>query len=309
MKRVQIQKSNTRKNSGFTLVELLVSMALTAIFATAIVALMPSATRIYMQIQTMSRAQVVADMVVDSLREECADAYIEDFASVRIVNLSLPGTYNVSEGDQPLLSTFVTVSGQARIPNKPVITGSSDASGNVLIIRKNNGYCQAVYSCMPISFSNFKSVRDANVLEGTAYVFPGLSNGINDISSRAVYRFYPAASAESATPETLQGYVHYGYYQCGKENKDINSTTSVSCIYPAVRYDYTTPFSSTGYNGYTVDLEFSDLETSSDDLYKQRPLSVKVTVRVYKSDYEGQSSDSLIYTRSAVLVFAEDTTK
>ena len=65
MKRVHEVKSNTRKNAGFTLVELLVSMTLTAIFATAIVAIMPAATRIYMQIEDMSRAQVVADMVVD----------------------------------------------------------------------------------------------------------------------------------------------------------------------------------------------------------------------------------------------------
>ena len=300
-----LQKSNTRKDAGFTLVELLVSMTLTAIFATAIVALMPSATKIYIQIQTMSRAQVVADMVVDSLREECADAYIEDFASVRIVNLSLPNTYSVTEGDQPLLSCFATKSGHTTTIHKDVITGPSDTTGNVLIIRKNNGYCQAVYSCMPISYSNYESVKDANALDSASLVIPSTHGGI---SSRAVYRFFPGGQVASAAPETLQGYVHFGYYQCGKENLDVGSNT-VNCIYPAVRYDYTTPFSSTAYNGYTVDLEFSDLETSSSNLYDQRPLSVKVTVKVYKSDFEGQSSDTPIYTRSAVLVFAEDTTE
>ena len=48
-------------DAGFTLVELLVSMTLTAIFATAVIAIMPSANKIYMQIQDTSRAQIVAD--------------------------------------------------------------------------------------------------------------------------------------------------------------------------------------------------------------------------------------------------------
>ena len=302
MKIKLFEKSNTLKDSGFTLVELLVSMTLTAIFATAIVALLPASTRLYLQLQSMSRAQVVADMVIDSLREECADAYIDDFASVRIVNLGL-STYSPSTGDGLLLSTFEQTDPR---------TARFDSVGNVLIIRKNPGFCQAVYSCMPISYSNFESVRDANILEGTSYVFPNPGDGIGGISSRAVYRFYPTADSTSATPETLQGYVHFGYYQCGKENKPCSyngESKTIGCIYPAVRYDYTTPFSSTAYNGYTVSLEFSDLQTSSDEIYLQRPLSVKVTVKVYDCDYAEQASESPVYTRSAILVFAEDTTE
>ncbi len=302
MKRERRQKSNTLRNSGFTLVELLVSMTLTAIFATAIVAIMPSATRIYMQIQDMSRAQVVADLVVDALREECADTSIEDFASVRIVNLNLD-SYNTSTGDQPLLDMFGTAGPR---------TNKFDSTGNVLIIRKNSGYCQAIYSGMAISFSNFTSVKTANILEGTSYVFPNSTDGINGISSRAVYRFYPGGQESAATPETLQGYVHYGYYQSCREDKSCtynSESKTIGCIYPAVRYDYTAPFSSTAYNGYTVSLEFSDLEASTTELYTQRPLSVKVTVKVYKCDYAGQASEAPVYTRSAILVFAEDTTE
>jgi prepilin-type N-terminal cleavage/methylation domain-containing protein len=302
MKKNTCGKTNTRKNSGFTMVELLVSMTLTALFATAIVALLPASTRIYMQLQSMSRAQVVADMVIDSLREECAEAYIDDFASVRIVNLGMD-PYDPSTGDQLLLSTF-----EQPDPR----TARFDSAGNVLIIRKNPGFCQAVYSCMPISYSNFMSVRNANILEGTSYIFPNPADGIGGISSRAVYRFYPTAADTSATPETRQGYVHFGYYQCGRENKSCTyngESKTIGCIYPAVRYDYTAPFSSTAYNGYTVSLEFSDLQTSSDDIYVQRPLSVKVTVKVYACDYAHQASESPVYTRSSILVFAEDTTE
>ena len=308
MKRVHRVKSNTRKNAGFTLVELLVSMTLTAIFATAIVAVMPAATRIYMQIEDMSRAQVVADMVVDSLREECADTYIEDFASVRIVSLSLGNTYAPSTGDQPLTDLYDITDPNILPENNPRINGSA-SEGNVLIIRKNNSFCQAIYSCMPVSYSNYTSVKDANRAEGTSYIIPNPADGINGRSSRAVYRFYLGGSADDASPETLRGYVHYGYYQCGKENKDLGGGKSVSCIYPAVRYDYTTPFSSASYNGYTVDLSFSDLEYSTDDIYTQRPVSVKVTVKVYKCDYAGQAYEDPIYTRSTILVFAEDTTE
>ena len=148
-------KLNTARNAGFTLVELVVSMTLTAIFATALVAIMPAATRIYMQIETMSRAQVVADMVVDALREECADTYIEDFASVRIVNAPANPASSASitdaetsTGDGPLLTSLAN------------ITSDSDPSGSVLIIRKSPGYCEAISSCIAISKSNYNKLKE-----------------------------------------------------------------------------------------------------------------------------------------------------
>ncbi|MBO4883201.1 MAG: hypothetical protein J5570_06815, partial [Lachnospiraceae bacterium] len=69
------------------------------------------------------------------------------------------------------------------------------------------------------------------------------------------------------------------------------------------------------YNGYTVKLFFSDLKytvpsfATEENDYTRRPTSVMVTVNVYKSGYAGQSADTLLYTRTAMLVFAEDTTK
>ena len=291
-----IGKLHTR-NKGYTLVELLVSMTLTAIFATAVVAVMPAATKIYMQIQDMSRAQVVAVLVIDALREECADTYIEDFASVRIISLS-DLEIELSSGDEKLTGTFTA----ADAP-----TTRFDSTGNILIIRKSGGYCQAIYSCLPISAANYTDIQKSDQAEKT-YVY---SNGI---SSRAVYRFFPEGAAKPSTPDTLQGYVHYGYYQCGRGTlknvlDESNVARNIDCIYPGVRYDYTNPFSVGAYNGYTVSLEFSDLVTSSSNLYSQRPLSVTVTVYVYKCDFSGQASNAPVYSRSAVLVFAEDTTK
>ena len=291
MKKQMRSKPHNSRNLGFTLVELMVSMTLTAIFATAVIAIMPSATKIYMQIQDTSRAQVVADMVVDALREECADSYIDDYASVRIIN-----TADSSEGDKDFLKIFETT---------PL---RFDSSGNVLLVRKSSGYCEAIYSGMNISATNYLSVHDDDRSNGTIR----LENGI---SSRAVYRLFPGGTPSD---ETLQGYVHYGYYMCGRESMPVatsGGTKTVNCVFPATRYDYTNPFTTDVYNGYTVKLLFSDLKytvplyATEENDYTRRPASVMVTVNVYKNGYANQSADTLLYTRTAMLVFAEDTTK
>ena len=312
MKKTNASKLHTLKNAGFTLVELVVSMTLTAIFATAIVAIMPSATRIYMQVEDMSRAQVVADMVVDALREECANTYIEDFASVRI--------YNATPNPAPTVTDLSAIAASGvdddMLTALANYTADSAASGNVLIIRKSSGYCEAISSCIAISESNYRSVK----IDDKAYVF-SMANGV---SSRAVYRFFasvPAEKGETITysEEIRQGYVHYGYYQCGRKDRQVtegsNTGKTISCIFPAIRYDYTAPFSSSAYNGYTVDLQFSNLDyvlapgETADDLYTRRPISVQVTVKVYPCNYSDQASTSPIYTRTAILTFEEDTTK
>jgi prepilin-type N-terminal cleavage/methylation domain-containing protein len=308
MKKTGSSKLHTLKNTGFTLVELVVSMTLTAIFATAIVAIMPSATRIFMQVEDMSRAQVVADMVVDALRKECADTYIEDFASVRIVNAAS----NPNPADESVdLTDIEDVAGSSGdtllLESLKNINSDSAASGNVLIIRKSVGYCEAIYSDIAISESNYNSVKD----EDKAYKFE------NGISSRAVYRFFPDAT--TIAEEIRQGYVHFGYYQCGRKDRQVTDVTHsdkiISCIFPAIRYDYTAPFSSSAYNGYTVALYFSNLDytlasgETVDDLYTRRPSSVQVTVNVYSCDYARQGSTDPIYTRTAILTFEEDTTE
>ncbi len=269
---------------GMTMVELVVSMTLTAIFATAIVAVMSPASRVYMNVMEMNRAQMVADMVIDAMREECADTYVEDFASVRIVNAA-----PTADGDATLLTGLRN------------ITSESENSGNVLIIRKSPGYCEALYSCISISQSNYANIKG----EDHAY------KNADGITSKAIYRLFDSGLA---TEETKQGYLHYAYYQCGRQNLDVG-TEKISCIFPAKAYDYTNPFSRGAYSGYTVDVSFSDItympapgETTVTILTK-RPVSVLAKVRVYKCGYDSQSSELPLYTREALLVFAEDTTK
>ena len=284
----EIKKKYIPSNSGTTLVELVVAMTLTAILATAVVSIMAPASRVFTQVKDLSRAQMTADLVVEALRQECADTYIEDFASVRIVN-----TTPSAAGDEDLLETLNG------------ITSLSDSEGNILIIRKNGGYCEAIYSCLAISPSNYQYVKDEDQAN---------SKYANGVSSKAVYRFFEDSNGSR---DTLQGYVHYGYYQCGRSIYEVThsgETKYISCIFPGKRFDYTNPFTIGAYNGYTVSLQFSELSyrlgpgETIDDIYTKRPESVKVTVSVYKCDYEAQNSEGAVYTRTATLVFAEDTT-
>ncbi len=315
MTRAEIKEPHIRRDSGFTLVELVVSMTLTAIFATAIVAILPAATRIFMKMEDMSRAQIVADMVVDSLREECADTCIEDFASVQIVR-SAPSP----NGDEIFLAPLrsivnnksITLASQIPIAPAPDGSDPDGGKGNVLIIRKSDGYCEAIYSDIAISPADCEAVRVADEKAGTYRFDNAHSLGR---SSRAVYRFFNSSEGGSGSADTLQGYVHFGYYPCVVKRlycTEGDDASVVNCIFPRDRYDYTAPFTVDAYNGYTVSLEFSDLKTTTGDLttdrYSLRPLSVIVTVRIYDCSYAEQSENVAIYTRSALLVFAEDTT-
>ena len=74
-----------RSKKALTLVELVVAMALTMIFMGACVMLVYPVERIYTHTNDLSRAQLVADSVVNSLRAECTMAAIEDSGDLYIV--------------------------------------------------------------------------------------------------------------------------------------------------------------------------------------------------------------------------------
>lgn len=293
MKRLFSRKPNSASDKGYTLVELIVSMTLTAFLAAAVVAVMSPAGRVFKQVQTLSRAQIVADMVVDALREECADTYINDYTSVRIVNATPSAS-----GDSDMLTSLIN------------ITSDSASSGNVLIIRKSDGYCESLYTCFAITQADYLDVKYRDYLYKNE----------NGITSRAVYRLFDSTGA-NPLPEASQGYLHYGYYQCGRTNVDLpynGGTKKVAWIFPALRYDYTNPFSVGAYSGYTVKVTFKDLtftpapgenRSATDMKYIERPESVIAVVEVYDCSYAQQATETPIYSREVLLLFAEDTTK
>ena len=81
MKRVETKR---KTKLAMTLVELVVAMALTALFATACIMLVLPVERIYTRTTDVSRAQILADTIVDSLRTECANTYIDGKGAVWI---------------------------------------------------------------------------------------------------------------------------------------------------------------------------------------------------------------------------------
>ena len=134
-----------------TLVELVVAMALTALFAAACIMLILPVERMYTRSTDVSRAQLVADAVVDSLRTECANTYIKDRGDVIIGEFT----------DDNLLAV------------------SPSASGSVLVISKNSEYCETIFSNKAIN----KSLYDT--------YFKGSDILIDDkITSLAIHRLF-----------------------------------------------------------------------------------------------------------------------
>ena len=292
MTKIFMSKKHILNNRAFTLVELVVCMALTAILATAVVSVMFPATNIFMRMQKLSRAQMVADLVADSLREECADSYIAGYGDARVVSLSQSADYK--KGDDDLLTTL------------SALTGTSQTDGNCLIIRKSERIAEAIYWNIYISGDDFKDVTGSESVLGT-----------NTVTPLAVYRLFPdglTISANNIPKETKQGYVHYGYYNTATNDVTINGNT-VKVMYPKSAYDYTNPFSVSAYNGFTVSVTYSDftyetIEGGNDsNIADKRPAYVIATIKVYESDYAGQGEDTLVYKREAVLCFAGDNIK
>lgn len=87
-----MRRSGCKKRSkkALTLVELIVAMALTMIFMGACVMLVYPVEKIYTHTNDLSRAQLVADSVVNSLRAECSLSDIEDAGDLYIVQGSGP---------------------------------------------------------------------------------------------------------------------------------------------------------------------------------------------------------------------------
>lgn len=148
-------------------------MALTALFAAACIMLILPVERIYTRSTDVSRAQLVADAVVDSLRTECANTYIKDRGDVIIGEFA----------DDNLLEV------------------NPSTSGSVLVIHKNAEYCETIFSNKAIDKTLYESkFKDSDVL-------------IDDtITSLAIHNLFNTDNGED-NPDTNSGYVHFGYYK------------------------------------------------------------------------------------------------
>ncbi|MCR5329161.1 MAG: hypothetical protein K6E12_09980 [Saccharofermentans sp.] len=156
MKRTRV-KSLSKKAT--TLVELIVSMALTAIFAGACVLLILPVENIYTHTTDLSRAHLLADTIVYSLRSECARSYI------------------TGEGD-----VWIGTTGNERLDSAESASGTE---GPVLVFRKNSEYCETI-------FSNGAILDEANHEIETSDTFIN-EDGITD---RAIFRLFAEGNSK-----------------------------------------------------------------------------------------------------------------
>jgi type II secretory pathway pseudopilin PulG len=235
-----------KSKKAITLVELIVSMALMSIFILACSTLILPVVSIYTHMNKQSRAQLLADTVVDSLRTECARTYISSNNDVWISDAS----------------------GDAVFESFPESTLDK---GNVLVIRKNYEYCETLSSNYDITGSLCNAVYQA---EKTDEISPRTG----DLTSRAIYNMFKfsvgedgqvslIAEDEKASPT---GYLHYGFFKVGSDSDNGS--------YPSEFYDFTDPFMAPTYGDYTVGFEFHGIKYDYTDTI---PVYVLVDVKIY----------------------------
>ena len=171
-------KRTGKSKRGLTLVELVVAMALTMIFMASCIMLVYPVEKIYTHTNDLSRAQLIADAVVDSMRAECSNANISQTGDVYVMS---------NKGDGPANST------------------ANASCGNVLFIRRNNTYFESIAANYTITDTHYGLVENADIYDGDNY------NASGDIRTRAIYRLYSSGAAELNA-----GYVHFGYFRLGE---------------------------------------------------------------------------------------------
>ena len=261
MRRIR-QKRITKK--AITLVELIVALVLMTLFVSSCVLLIYPITSIYTSVNNTSRAQLLADTVIDELRLECSHTYIKEVGDVWIAS-------EMTEDGKP--GDFST------------------EPGDVLVIRRSEGYVESIYSDYVIPAAACAEIVKTD---------EALQN--SNVTSRAVYRLFSIPeNINSSNPipnndlEVGTGIVHYGYYTYLGGKTDDNTSYAAANDY----YDYTNPIPLAAYSishtSYSVRLVFHDITCSDSE---QLPAYVLCDVIIVSGAEE-------IYTRNnVVLCFA-----
>lgn len=212
--------SKGKSKRAITLVELIVAMALTALFAGSCIALILPVTKIYTETNRISRSQLVADSVVDALRAECAKTIVTDSGDVWI--------YNPSDYDGKVLTSSDV---------NPVLDGGG---GSVLVLRRNSTYCETIAANYVIDDALIQSVAEKDSVKS------GTDGSAGAVTSKSVYNI--------SSDDASAGYLHYGYFLSSAIN-----TKGLTYIYPGDYFDYTNPYTTDAYMGYMISLNFHDI--------------------------------------------------
>lgn len=227
MRKIERRRFSKR---AFTLVELIVSMALTSIFAASCVLLILPITQIYKHVNDLSRAQLLADTVVDSIRSECSGCFITRPGDVWIGN---------QDGSSVLTEAAPSTGG-----------------GHVLVIRKNKNYCETI----AVNYEITSTLRADILANSDEY---DLTNE-NGVTSRSIYRLIPTTPTPTpvGTPpdytDLSMNILHFGYFSLETDSNEL--------IYPSVRYDFTNPVGVATYRDFHIDLTFYDLTLDANDV-------------------------------------------
>ncbi|MCR5340875.1 MAG: type II secretion system GspH family protein, partial [Saccharofermentans sp.] len=197
---------NRKSKRGITLVELIVALTLTSIFAVLCVALINPIERTYRGTLKLARAQLLADTLVDSIRKECDDVKHDEKMSVWIGNLD-------SQDDSDL------------IDKGPAIKGSS---GNVLVFQRNNNYTEAIYSCAKLSEKNISVYKN--------------TESDHAVNALIIYKGDEKTEAnidyEAMAANTQKGIVHFGYYKAKEDDRGVFPINSYDYTNPVLASTY-----------------------------------------------------------------------
>ena len=252
-----------QSKTGTTLVELIVAMALMAMFAVACVMLIMPVSQVYRNTLAQDRAQLVADTVVDTLRAECSKALITDTGDVWIAKLD---NYN---GE---VMTDVNL---------------SMTDGNVLVFRRNNSYCDTIASTPSYTIAGpgeeiYEYILENDVADSE---YKGTDGTPSAVFSRSIYNMDPY--------DREAGIIHYGYFKNVPVEISADNGTKYNYVCPQQYFDFTNPYSKSTYQDYSVKLYFNNLIFDSNNI----PVCVLCSVEILDSDYK------VVYTRNAVLAF------
>lgn len=257
-----------RSKRGVTLVELIVALTLTMLFAVICIGLINPIERIYQRTEKTARAQLLADTIVDSIRKECDGIKNDDLGSVWIAN----GSFDADTASDQLLF------------DKDCGYKTASGTGSVLVIKKNNSYCEMIFADLPVTSQNRTDAND-NELMGTN-------------SGHAVDELFKG-SAEEVSRNTGRGVVHFGYYGAGDSGNG---------IYPLKSYDYTNPVLASTYGDFYVKLSFSELVNRTENYDGEDhvfPSFVECEVKIYEGTYSASATDTnLVYKRKAAVSFS-----
>lgn len=220
---------NRISKRALTLVELVVTMALLSIFAAACTMLIYPVMKIYKHVNDLSRAQLLADTVVDSIRSECSGCFISQEGDVWIGNMDGSAVLNEA--------------------------APSSGEGHVLVLRKNKNYCETI----AVNYEITSALRADILANSDEY---DITND-NGVTSRAIYRLIPTTPTPVPTnppayTDLSSDIVHFGFFEL--------ETDSNSFVYPAKRYDFTNPVAVATYREFHVDLTFYDLTLDVNDV-------------------------------------------